>query len=88
MKQHYEQVTKQTHLRVLLQDEARNNALRFKLLDSIWLDYTHTKIDGQGLSMLGELANEAGVGQCIRDMFSGEVVNPTEGRQVLHVKLR
>lgn len=30
--------------------------------------------------MLGELASEAGVSQSIRDMFSGQVVNPTEGR--------
>ena len=45
LKQHYETVTKSTHLRDLLQDESRNEALRFKVLDKIWLDYTHTKID-------------------------------------------
>ena len=52
LKKHYETVTKSTHLRDLLQDESRNEALRFKVLDKIWLDYTHTKIDAQGLALL------------------------------------
>lgn len=45
LKLHYETVTKSLHLRDLLQDESRNETLRFKVLDKIWLDYTHTKID-------------------------------------------
>lgn len=53
LKQHYETVTKSLHLRDLLQDESRNESLRFKVLDKIWLDYTHTKIDSQGLALLG-----------------------------------
>ena len=62
--------------------------MRFKVLDKIWLDYTHTKIDAEGLRLLGEVANNQGVAAGIRSMFAGEVVNPTEGRQVWHVKLR
>ena len=58
LKQHYETVTKQTHLKDLLQDEERNAALRFQVLDKIWLDYTHTKIDAQGLSLLAEVAQD------------------------------
>lgn len=46
LKAHYDSVTSKTHLRDLLQHEARNEVLRFQCLDSkIWLDYTHTKID-------------------------------------------
>ena len=88
LRNHYETVTKQTHLRDLLQDEERNAALRFKVLDQIWADYTHTKIDLEGLRLLGEVAKDAGVLSSINAMFNGEVVNPTEGRQVWHVKLR
>ena len=53
LKQHYETVTKAKHLRELLQDESRNESLRFKVLeDKVWLDYTHTKIDSEGLALL------------------------------------
>ena len=88
LKAHYTSVTSQTHLRDLLQDEVRNEQLRFKVLDKIWLDYTHTKIDATGLALLGQVAQEQGVAQGVKDMFAGEVINPTEGRQVWHVKLR
>ena len=45
LKEHYEKVTRKKHLSELLQDRKRNEALRFKVLDKVWLDYTHTKID-------------------------------------------
>jgi len=51
-------VTKQSHLKDLLQDDARNSTLRFKVLDKIWLDYTHTKIDEQGLQLLNAVAQD------------------------------
>ena len=88
LKQHYETVTKAKHLRDLLQDETRNESLRFKVLDKIWMDYTHTKIDSEGLALLGQVAQDQNVAGNIQAMFAGEVVNPTEGRQVWHVKLR
>lgn len=53
LKAHYDSVTSRTHLRDLLRDEARNESLRFKVLNKIWLDYTHTKIDATGLALLG-----------------------------------
>ena len=34
------------------------------------------------------MAEAQGVAQGLSSMFNGEVVNPTEGRQVWHVKLR
>ena len=81
LKQHYETVTKQKHLRDLLQDEERNEALRFKVLnDKVWLDYTHTKIDKEGLALLGQVAKDQKVAEGVKAMFAGEVVNPTEGR--------
>ena len=81
-------MTSKTHLRDLLQDEERNAALRQQIGDGIMLDYTHTKIDLEGLRLLNAVASEQRVAQNIQSMFAGEVVNPTEGRQVWHVKLR
>lgn len=88
LKQHYDTVTSGSHLRDLLQDETRNAALRQKLGDDILLDFTHTKIDAEGLRLLNNVATDQHVAQNINAMFAGEVINPTEGRQVWHMKLR
>jgi len=58
LKKHYTEVTSETHLRDLLQDEARNEALRFKFGDNVWLDFSHTKIDAEGLKLLLDVAAE------------------------------
>ena len=58
LKQHYAQVTSKKHLRELLADEGRNEALRFKVLDKVWMDYTHTKIDAEGLALLNQVAKD------------------------------
>ena len=87
-KEHYESVTKHTHLRDLLQDTERNEKLIFKYKDDIILDFTHTKIDKEGLRWLGIVAEEMKVAQNIQKMISGEKINSTEKRQVWHVKLR
>ena len=57
LKKHYDEVTSKTHLRDLLQDEARNEQLRFKL-GKAWMDFSHTKIDQEGLKLLLEVAKE------------------------------
>ena len=88
MKSHYETVTKQTHLKELLQDKERNAALTMKFDDKIIMDFTHTKIDAEGLKLLKLVASELQVSEKIKKMFDGEKINTTEKRQVWHVKLR
>ena len=88
MKSHYETVTKQTHLKELLQDKERNAALTMKFDDKIIMDFTHTKIDAEGLKLLKLVAGELQVSEKIKKMFDGEKINTTEKRQVWHVKLR
>ena len=51
-------MTSRTHLRDLLQDEERNAALRQQIGDGIVLDFTHTKIDVEGLRLLNAVATE------------------------------
>ena len=87
LKKHYEEVTSKTHLRDLLQDEARNEQLRFKV-GKTWMDFSHTKIDSEGLRLLLEVAKEQKLSQKLQAMVNGEVINTTEKRQVWHVKLR
>ena len=62
---------------------------RFTLqLDDLLLDYSKNLIRPQTLKLLVKLARETGV-EALRDaMFSGEKINLTEGRAVLHTALR
>lgn len=55
---------------------------------SILLDYSKNLIDDEVLSALFELAREAKVENFRDSMFSGEHINTSEGRAVLHVALR
>ena len=40
------------------------------------------------MKLLVELANECGLPEAIERMFTGEKINNTEGREVLHTALR
>ncbi len=52
------------------------------------LDYSKNLITAETMALLVELARQAGVERAIERMFSGERINATEGRAVLHVALR
>lgn len=54
----------------------------------ILLDYSKNRITQETMDLLIALAREAGVNQAIKDMFSGEKINRTENRAVLHTALR
>ncbi|KAK7152316.1 hypothetical protein R3I94_008596 [Phoxinus phoxinus] len=54
----------------------------------ILLDYSKNRINEEVMKMLVELAKSRGVEASRDKMFSGEKINFTEGRAVLHVALR
>jgi glucose-6-phosphate isomerase len=54
----------------------------------IFLDYSKNRITDETVQLLVALAEEAGLRQRIDAMFSGEKINVTEKRAVLHVALR
>src|ERR1700709_2392006 len=56
--------------------------------EEILLDYSKNCINDQSIALLLQLAKECMVNDAIKAMFSGEVINVTEGRPVLHVALR
>ena len=87
LKTHYNTTLTNTHLKTLLSDSSRNEALRTTCGNFI-LDATHTKIDAKGMEMLKAVAEETKVFEKIQEMFKGEVINNTEKRSVLHVALR
>jgi glucose-6-phosphate isomerase len=60
-------------------------SLRF---EDILVDYSKNLIDDSVLENLVELAGECGLESAIESMFTGEKINATENRAVLHVALR
>ena len=66
-----------------------NRAEEFSLRAAGMLfDYSKTQLDEQSRAALIALAQNAGVEQRRAEMFSGEKINETEGRAVLHTALR
>ncbi len=52
------------------------------------LDYSKNRITDETIGLLAQLARESGVAERREAMFSGEHINVTEDRAVLHVALR
>ena len=76
------------HLRDLFAGDPERFA-RFSLsLDDLTLDFSKNRIVPETLPLLVALAERAGVAELREAMFSGEAINRTENRPVLHVALR
>ena len=87
LRTHYEEI-KDVHMRDLfLQDLERFNRFHLRIND-ILVDFSKNRITTETLKLLIELADETGVQEAIKQMFSGEKINETENRAVLHVALR
>ena len=69
--------------------EDPERADRFSVsFDDIYFDYSKNLIDKEVMRALFDLAEEAGLKEGIAAMFSGEKINETENRAVLHTALR
>lgn len=76
------------HIRDLFAaDPARFDTFKRELGD-ILVDFSKHRVTGETLKLLIALAEQAGVPVFIERMFSGEKINITEDRAVLHVALR
>ncbi|WP_286263215.1 glucose-6-phosphate isomerase [Thalassotalea atypica] len=79
---------KHTHMNDLFSHD-NNRFDKFSLeLPSLLLDYSKNIIDQETLDTLILLAKETGVSTWREKMFSGERINKTENRAVLHTALR
>ncbi len=56
--------------------------------EDILLDYSKNRINGKTMPLLRQLATEANVPAWTKKMFSGDKINITEDRAVLHIALR
>ncbi|HET6605775.1 MAG TPA: glucose-6-phosphate isomerase [Rhodopila sp.] len=77
-----------THLRELFAADAKRGERLTAEAVGIYLDYSKNRITDETLSLLLGLAEESGLRARIDAMFTGEKINVSEGRAVLHVALR
>lgn len=84
---HFDKVS-EIHLKDLFKnDKARFSKFSVQFED-ILVDYSKNRIDEETLALLVQCAKECMLKEAIAAMFSGEVINMTEGRPVLHIALR
>jgi len=79
---------KDTSIKTLFEkDTDRFDKFSLKFED-ILLDYSKNRLDEKAFSLLVEMAAECGLKEAIGSMFTGQKINATENRAVLHVALR
>lgn len=87
LKQHHTNISN-VHMRDMFSsDKERFNKYSLEYKD-ILLDYSKNRITDETLDLLFRLAEERELSTWIEKMFSGERINNTENRAVLHVALR
>jgi len=84
---HYKDIKKK-HLRELFAADAKRGEQLTVSAAGLFLDYSKNRITGKTLKLLLQLAKESRLPAKIEAMFSGEKINITENRAVLHVALR
>ncbi|MFY7909861.1 MAG: glucose-6-phosphate isomerase [Emticicia sp.] len=87
LKAHHRTISKK-HLKELFAED-NNRFKKFSIkFNDILLDYSKNTINRRTISYLTDLAKECDLSGAIEQMFSGEKINQTENRSVLHVALR
>ncbi len=84
----HHQKVRDLHLRALFKEDPKRGERLTVEAAGILLDYSKNRITDKTLKLLVELAEEAGLRERIEAMFSGEKINVTENRAVLHTALR
>ena len=84
---HHKKIQK-LHLRELFADDPKRGERMTVEATGLYLDYSKNRITDRTLNLLVQLAKESDLSGRITAMFSGEKINLTENRAVLHVALR
>jgi len=79
---------KPRHLREFFAEDAARGTRMTAEADGIFLDYSKNRVTDETLKLLVELAQESGLRARTEAMFTGEKINITEDRAVLHTALR
>lgn len=87
LKEHYAEMKGVHMLNMFSEDPERFSRFSARFAD-ILLDYSKNIVDEKTMGLLRELAEETKVKDAVEKMFSGDRINETEGRPVLHTALR
>jgi glucose-6-phosphate isomerase len=87
LRAHYERLAP-LHLRQLFADDPKRGERLTLEAAGVYLDYSKHRATDETLALLLQLANESGLRERIDAMFSGEHINVSENRAVLHTALR
>ena len=85
--QHFNQIEHHSISEMFANDKLRADKFHVKWNDFL-VDYSKNRINQETISLLLELASEMKLKNAIVDYFSGETINKTENRAVLHTALR
>ncbi|MFD2933056.1 glucose-6-phosphate isomerase [Spirosoma flavum] len=84
---HYDNL-KDRHLRDLFAEDPERFNKFTRRFDDILLDFSKNRITNETFDLLEQLAEQASLASAISKMFSGDKINRTEDRAVLHIALR
>src|SRR6185295_2369407 len=87
LESHYQEISKR-HLRELFAEDSQRGERMALEAVGLYFDYSKNRITDETLKLLFRLAEESGLPDRIEAMFSGEKINRTENRAVLHTALR
>lgn len=76
------------HMKELFANDAKRFEKYSLKFEDILVDFSKNIVDDEVRDALLELANECGLNDAIESMFTGQRINATEDRAVLHVALR
>jgi glucose-6-phosphate isomerase len=85
---HFEATKNVTLKDLFAQDNDRFNAFSTRFGSDFLVDYSKNLINEETMKHLFALAEQTEVKSAIKAMFSGDTINQTEGRSVLHTALR
>ena len=87
--QKHHQSSKDTIIMKAVFKEQPDRFQKFSLtLGDILFDYSKNRVTNETMNLLQQLAEQTKVKDAIEAMFTGEIINETEGRPVLHTALR
>lgn len=85
---HQSQLAHTTIADLFKQEQNRFNDYSLTFGNQILVDFSKNKINQETLKLLHQLAKESALDEAINAMFTGEKINRTENRAVLHTALR
>lgn len=88
LQKHFDEMKDVTIADLFAKDGDRFSKFSATFDDQMLVDYSKNRITEETLAKLQDLAKECDLVGAIKSMFSGEKINRTENRAVLHVALR